>query len=93
MNRKDDKAVEDALLRRACGYDVREETQEETDKGTTKRRITMYHVPGDVRAQIFLLKNRKPGVWKEKSDEQADRAQGVTIVDDVPQGRDSPGVF
>lgn len=84
MNRKDDRAVEEALLRRACGYEAEETVEEETERGT-KRRVTTHHVPGDVRAQIFWLRNRKPTVWREKPEEDAKRTQkDVIIVDDVP---------
>jgi len=83
MNQKDDRAVEEALLKRACGYDVEETVVEESDRGE-KRRTTTYHIPGDVRAQIFWLRNRKPKVWKDKpiAGEQGD--QEVRILDDIP---------
>ena len=46
--------VENALLKRATGYD--------TDGETPK------HVPPDVRAAIFYLKNRRPKSWKDKQE-------------------------
>lgn len=83
MNRKDDRAVEEALFRRACGYSVEETVVEESERGE-KRRTTTYHIPGDVRAQIFWLRNRKPKVWKDKPSEQEKGAQEVRILDDIP---------
>lgn len=58
-----DRQVENALFKRATGYDY-EEIREELQNGVvTKRTITVKHVPGDTTAQIFWLKNRKPDHW------------------------------
>ena len=61
-----DREVENALLKRALGYEYDEVTQEPvTDKDTgitemrVTKRVTKQIVP-DVTAQIFWLKNRKP---------------------------------
>lgn len=58
--------VENALLKRALGYDVKESVVEESDVNGRKTRTTVRHVPADVTAQIFWLKNRRPEVWREK---------------------------
>ena len=58
--------VENALLKRALGYDVEERVVEESDVNGRKTRTTVRHVPADVTAQIFWLKNRRPEVWREK---------------------------
>ena len=59
--------VENALLKRALGYDVEESVVEESEvTGRKKTRTTVRHVPADVTAQIFWLKNRRPEVWREK---------------------------
>ena len=58
--------VENALLKRALGYDVEESFTEESDVNGRKTRTTIRHVPADVTAQIFWLKNRRPEVWREK---------------------------
>jgi hypothetical protein len=62
--------VENALLRRALGYDYEETITEVEDLGGGKtkkhvRKVTK-HVPADTTAQIFWLKNRKPKQWREK---------------------------
>lgn len=63
-----DRQVENALLKRALGYDYIE-TREEVEGGAvTKRIITKKHVNPDTTAQIFWLKNRKPDVWRDKRD-------------------------
>lgn len=67
-----DYKVESALFKRACGYDYEEtETIVSVDKEgnatPTKVRKIKRHVPGDVTAQIYWLKNRKPDEWKDRN--------------------------
>lgn len=59
-----DREVENALLKRALGYQYKEVTEEygEVTKVVTKE------VQPDTTAQIFWLKNRKPGTWRDKQD-------------------------
>lgn len=58
--------VENALYKRAIGYDY-EETKVEVE-ANGKKKITKFtrHVAPDVTAQIFWLKNRKPEKWRDK---------------------------
>lgn len=66
-----DREVENALLKRALGYEYEEvKTYIEESDGKKKKRVekTVKHVPGDVTAQIFWLKNRKPEVWRDKKE-------------------------
>ena len=61
--------VENALLKRALGYQYKEvKTEEyETEDGPGKRvTTTVKEVAPDTTAQIFWLKNRKPDVWRDK---------------------------
>ena len=65
-----DTQVENALLKRALGYDYEETITEVEDLGGGKtkkhvRRVTK-HVPPDTTAQIFWLKNRKAKQWRDK---------------------------
>lgn len=76
-----DRSVEEALFRRACGYEAEDVVEEESDKGV-KRRVSRYHIPGDVRAMIFWLRNRRSGAWKDRPDALAQEG-GVSIVDDI----------
>lgn len=62
-----DTEVENALLKRALGYTYDEETYEELSDGTSKSKTVTKHMPGDTTAQIFWLKNRKPGVWRDRT--------------------------
>ena len=52
-----DDRVEAALLRRATGYEV--------DDGRPR------HIPPDVKAAVFWLKNRRPKRWRERGAESA----------------------
>lgn len=64
--------VENALLKRALGYDYEETITdvEETGGKTSKKHIRKIkkHMPGDTTAMIFWLKNRKPLQWREKTE-------------------------
>jgi transcriptional regulator with XRE-family HTH domain len=67
-----DAKVENALLRRALGYQYEEITEAPVmnpETGETKmeivKRVTK-HVPPDTTAQIYWLKNRRPDKWRDK---------------------------
>lgn len=65
-----DREVENALLKRALGYEY-EETKTEVDaEGATKVTTTVKHMAPDVTAQIFWLKNRKPQEWRDRQEVQ-----------------------
>ncbi|WP_278681528.1 transposase [Paraclostridium bifermentans] len=57
-----DYEVENALLKRALGYEYDEVTFEH---GEETKRVTKQVAP-DTTAQIFWLKNRKPDKWRDK---------------------------
>ena len=58
--------VENALYKRAIGYTIRI-TEEKLDKeGCVHNCERDLHIPGDVTAQIFWLKNRKRMQWRDK---------------------------
>lgn len=63
--------VENALLKRALGYDYEETevTIQETNGVVTKKKRTVKkHIPADTTAQIFWLKNRKPDEWRDRKE-------------------------
>lgn len=61
-----DRQVENALLKRALGYEY-EEVKEKFEGGVlTERTVTKKEVVADTTAQIFWLKNRKPDKWRDK---------------------------
>lgn len=62
-----DRQVENALLKRALGYEYDEVTREPDMNGemVETKRVTKQVLP-DTTAQIFWLKNRKPDEWRDK---------------------------
>lgn len=68
--------VENALLKRALGYDYTEEKVEVNASGKQTMTQTVKHVPPDTTAQIFWLKNRRPDKWRDKPAAE-DRADGI----------------
>ncbi len=79
MARDWDTKVENALLRRAVGYEYTETRVEESDKGSKVTEITK-HMPPDTKAAIFWLKNRQPGRW---SDRQILEHEDYTEIDEA----------
>lgn len=75
--------VENALLKRALGYDFQEERVERSDKDGMKIVQTLKHIPADVTAQIFWLKNRRPDRWRDKVPVEVNEDSGVQIIDDL----------
>lgn len=58
--------VENALLKRALGYEY-EEVSEKYEMGIlVERKVTKKEVAPDTTAQIYWLKNRKPEDWRDK---------------------------
>lgn len=76
-----DYEVENALLKKALGYKVKEQ------KALNDGRIIEIEreVPGDVTAQIFWLKNRRPEAWKDKREDEGKETEGVTIINNIPK--------
>nr|DAR43520.1 MAG TPA: terminase small subunit [Caudoviricetes sp.] len=66
--------VENALLKRALGYEYMEERVEISEKDGRKVIQTTKTVPPDTTAQIFWLKNRRPDKWRDKPEEQTEAA-------------------
>lgn len=56
--------VENALLKRALGFEYEEVTYE---YGKETKKVKKYVIP-DTTAQIYWLKNRKPEQWRDKQD-------------------------
>lgn len=77
--------VENALLKRALGGIIEEEKLTKEGEIVKLKR----EIPGDVTAQIFWLKNRKPVEWKDKREEEERHEEGVTIVNDIPRADDN----
>jgi len=76
--------VENALLKRALGYEYEEVITEESPEGV-RVRTTRRHMPPDVTAQIFWLKNRKPDVWRDRREVEAG-AQSIEAAKELLGG-------
>lgn len=63
-----DRQVENALLKRALGYEFKETTQELTEDGMRVTKVITKQQAPDTTAQIFWLKNRKPEDWRDKKE-------------------------
>lgn len=85
--------VENALLKRALGYEYMEERVEISEKDGRKVIQTVKQVIPDTAAQIFWLKNRRPDAWRDKPQEKAEAAGeggGVVLLPAVAELRE-PG--
>lgn len=93
-----DTQVENALLKRALGYDYTETVTEfavsdtEVDEDGKPKKIvkavkmTKKHMAPDVGAAAFWLKNRRPDRWRDKREEQI-KVTGAdyTLLDEVAE--------
>lgn len=68
-----DVQVENALLKRALGFEYNEVMTEQSEDGV-KKRVTRKMVVPDVTAQIYWLNNRKPSQWRNRREEEPKRA-------------------
>ena len=64
--------VENALFKRAIGYDTKEVTREVRGDKLEITKVVTKHFPGDVGAQFIWLKNRKPQAWRDKTEVVSD---------------------
>lgn len=80
--------IEDALYKRAMGYDAEEKIEEITvdPDGTQRKHIrkTTRHIPADVGAMCFALKNLKRWKWKDRPvDTEEQAVTPVQVIIDV----------
>lgn len=72
-----DRAVENALYKRATGYTTREVTQYRDDKTgemVTAKVVTKEIAP-DPTSMVFWLKNRMPDHWKDRPEQKTDSTE------------------
>ena len=62
--------VENALFKRAIGYTIKITEQKIDKEGFVHDCERDLHIPGDVTAQIFWLKNRKRMQWRDKVEQE-----------------------
>ena len=78
-----DRQVENALLKRALGYEYEEKkvVQEKDKNGKDRIRIekTTKMISPDVTAQIFWLKNRKPVDWRDRYETKNEIVDSIDV--------------
>ena len=72
-----DVEVENALLKRAKGFEYTETRIEQSPKDGRKVTLIKKFVPPETAAAIFWLKNRKPEQWREKQEEAHNNDEGL----------------
>ena len=77
-----DMEVENALLKRALGFEYEEVITEVYGDGKKHVKKVKKYMPPDVTAQIFWLKNRKPDQFRDKPVEPV-KDDAVKVVIDV----------
>lgn len=86
-----DRQVENALLKRALGYEY-EEIKEKYEFGElSERTITKKQVVPDTTAQIFWLKNRKPKDWRDKQERLDNTTEDNDMVKQFVEGMKQHG--
>ena len=80
-----DRQVENALLKRALGYEYEEVKQivEKDEMGKDRKRVekTKKVVLPDTTAQIFWLKNRKPSEWRDRQNLEVEGNLDISNMD------------
>ena len=77
--------VENALLKRALGYEYEEvKTYIEENNGVIKKRkeITKKIMAPDTTAQIFWLKNRNPDKWRDRKETNVEVDTNMVVIKD-----------
>ncbi|MEQ7297464.1 helix-turn-helix domain-containing protein [Enterococcus avium] len=76
-----DREVENALFKRAVGYEFTEITEELMDSGVLRvTKKVRKQVAPDTGAAAFWLKNRKPDVWRDKQEVEHTGKDGEPVT-------------
>ena len=81
--------IENALIKRARGYDYEETTEElKFNRKTGKQELVVTkrvkkHMAPDTGAAAFVLKNLKPDVWKDRHVNQVEVSTELSKLDDL----------
>lgn len=81
-----DELVERALFERATGYSFNAEKVMQYE-GKVVRAKTVEHVPPDVTAAIFWMKNRQPDRWNDRAPPAAPIGPGLIVMLQQPNGQ------
>ena len=81
--------IENALIKRARGYDYEETTEElKFNRKTGRQELVVTkrvkkHMAPDTGAAAFVLKNLKPDVWKDRHVNQVEVSTELSKLDDL----------
>ena len=75
--------VENAMLKRAMGYTITINEQKLDREGFVHDLKRDIHIPGDVTAQIFWLKNRKKVQWRDKVEYENTGENKNGVIEDL----------
>lgn len=82
--------VENAMFKRAIGYTITINEQKIDKDGYVHDLKRDVHIPGDVTAQIFWLKNRRRQQWRDKVEvEKGESVQKIEIINDLPKDEEN----
>lgn len=87
-----DDRVERSLYSRATGYTFDSEKIFNND-GIITRVRTIEHVPPDVTACIFWLKNRRPAEWRDKTDHDHQHSHRLSLQGGTLSVEDAQALF
>lgn len=76
-----DREIENAMYKRAMGYEYDEITEEYEMGFLTKKKVVRKHVPPDTGAQVFWLKNKKSESWRDRK--EVDNTLALNKLDEV----------
>jgi len=77
-----DARVQDRLFTRAVGYCCTEKRTKKDAKGAiTEEIVTLKEVVPDVTAQIFWLKNRRPDLWRDVSEQRSSTTNAAAVTE------------
>lgn len=74
--------VENALLKRALGYEYDEVTEIREEGVLTQKKTVHKQLAPDTTAQIFWLKNRRPDLWRDINKQEVNLSLGFNLVVD-----------
>jgi transposase-like protein len=88
-----DERIERSLFQKASGYDVVEtqaiKVKVEQHKEDVRVVEVRRHIPADTTAQIFWLKNRRPAVWRDKTETHLSTDADLAALISAARGRAS----
>ena len=75
--------LEEALIKRACGFEVEERRTEYFSNGDKKDTIIRKSYPPDTASLIFALCNLSPDVWRNKVEQKVEGDLRTTVKVEV----------